>query len=119
MDSKKSTYNNPKSWYAEGEIGDIYYYQEYGLYFKIKHAGNPSKRNWYFPTATEGSDHWDFAGYFAGTMSEPKRWSEYGTPGCIYYSNEYGYFRFKKRVIRKIINGIFRSMVVQMNIGTL
>lgn len=96
MSSKKSTYNNPKSWHDEGIVGDIYYHQEKGLYFRIKNNGNPSEENWYFPTVGEGNSYWDFAGYFAGTMSEPKTWSEYGMLWCIYYEAGYGYFSLKK-----------------------
>lgn len=96
MGNKKGTYNNPKSWYDEGTIGDIYYYQEKGFYFIIKNNGNPSEKNWYFPTVGEGNSYWNFAGYSAGTMSEPKTWSEYGMRYCVYYDAEYGYFSFNK-----------------------
>lgn len=96
MDSKKGTYNNPKSWYDEGKVGDVYYYQELSFYFKIKYNGNPSEKNWYFPTSAEGNKFWDFIGYYAGTMSEPKIWSEYGAVGCVYYESDYGYLRLKK-----------------------
>lgn len=95
VDSKKGTYNNSKSWYDEGKISDIYYYQEKSLYFKIKRNGNPSKYNWHFPTMPEGNAFWDFVGYFSGTMSEPKTWSEYGMVGNVYYDVEYGYLRLK------------------------
>lgn len=96
MDSKKGTYNNPKSWYDEGKVGDIYYSQEKGFYFKIKVNGNPSEYNWYYPMMPEGNKYWDFAGYYSGTMSEPKTWSEYGIVGSIYYEYESGYLRLKK-----------------------
>lgn len=96
MDSERSTYNNPKLLGEEGEAGDIYYCQETGFYFKIKHDGNPREMNWCFPTEAEGNNYWDFAGNFPGTMTEPKEWSEYGTAGCIYYKPDYGYLRLKK-----------------------
>ncbi len=46
---KLGTYERPKYWGVDGVIGDIYYYPDYTLFFRLKYNGSPSDKNWYYP----------------------------------------------------------------------
>ncbi|WP_250208461.1 hypothetical protein [Morganella morganii] len=93
---KLGTYERPKYWGVDGVIGDIYYYPDYTLFFRLKYNGSPSDKNWYYPKKAVNNQFWDWVGCYPGTMSEPKTWREPGIEGCIYYEPEYGYLRLKK-----------------------
>lgn len=42
---KLGTYERPKYWGVDGVIGDIYYYPDYTLFFRLKYNGSPSDKN--------------------------------------------------------------------------
>ncbi|WJV63518.1 phosphatidylinositol-specific phospholipase C [Pectobacteriaceae bacterium CE70] len=87
----------PKFWDSIGDVGDIYYYPEYGYYFKFLNSGNPADHYWYFPTKPESNSTWEFLPRYAngdtsGRYNHPKSWNEYGDSGDIYFYSEYGYY---------------------------
>lgn len=72
---KLGTYERPKYWGVDGVIGDIYYYPDYTLFFRLKYNGSPSDKNWYYPKKKSIISSGIGLG-ITRTMSEPKTWRE-------------------------------------------
>ncbi|MEM8388956.1 hypothetical protein Q4S18_19365, partial [Morganella morganii] len=71
---KLGTYERPKYWGVDGVIGDIYYYPDYTLFFRLKYNGSPSDKNWYYPKKEVKNQFSDTVGYKHGKKSEHTPW---------------------------------------------
>ncbi|MCK8321543.1 glucosyltransferase [Erwinia amylovora] len=88
----KGTLDSPKKWNEYGIAGSVYYDSHYG-YSILRTEGRPPDNDWNYPSQGVSNLHWKFISYELGTFDAPKKWSEVGTKGEVYYSelNHYYY----------------------------
>ncbi|AUX74364.1 hypothetical protein [Erwinia pyrifoliae] len=81
------TLESPKIWHEYGKAGAVYHTFKYG-YLVLLTEGRPADNKWYFPPEGQSDSHWKFISWEAGSFTAPKRLTEEGVAGEVYYSDE-------------------------------
>lgn len=92
----RGTLHSPKTWGEYGKQGAVYYSFKYG-YLTLQTEGRPSDRRWYYPLNGQSDKHWKFISWEAGSWVSPKRQSDEGVAGEVYYSDENQSFYILKK----------------------
>lgn len=94
--SHQGSQAQPKNWAEYGQPDSIYYKNGHG-YFSLLKQGRPSEHNWAFPPYGQSNDYWQPVGLQQGIFTQPRKETEYGVKGDIYFSSlQRAYFALKR-----------------------
>ncbi|CAY73629.1 hypothetical protein [Erwinia pyrifoliae] len=92
----KGILHSPKAWGEYGKRGSVYHSFRHG-YLILQTEGRPSDNKWYYPPDGQSDEHWQFISWEAGSWIAPKRQSDEGMAGEVYYSDKNSLFYILKK----------------------